>query len=58
MVQYYLAKFQEAKEDIVFQVIDEAKPPYKPVKPRRLVMVALGMTVGLLLSIFYVVIFR
>ncbi|NIO21043.1 MAG: hypothetical protein GTN76_09960 [Candidatus Aenigmarchaeota archaeon] len=56
LVQYYLAKFQEAKEDVVFQVIDEAKPMDKPAKPRKLLNTLIGLVVSLLLSAYYTVI--
>ncbi len=56
LVQYYLAKFQEAKEDVVFQVIDEAIPPDKPKKPRKLVNSVIAFTLGLFLSVFYVLV--
>lgn len=56
LVQYYLAKFQEAKEDVLFQVIDEAKEPDEPERPLILVNTAIGFLVSLILISFYVVI--
>ncbi len=56
MVQYYLAKFKEAKEDVVFQIIDEPKPPDKKARPLILVNLAVSLVVSLLFGIFYVVI--
>jgi len=52
--QYELAKAQEQKEKISFQVID---PPYipdvdKPYKPKKKLIVAVGLVSGLFLGIF------
>ncbi len=54
LVQYYLAKFKEAKEDIVFQVIDEAKPPDKPIRPKKVKNTLIGFFISLLACTFYV----
>ncbi|SNR92083.1 GumC family protein [Desulfurobacterium atlanticum] len=52
--EYELAKAQEMKEQISFQVID---PPYipdpdKPAKPKKKLIVAVGLISGLFLGIF------
>jgi uncharacterized protein involved in exopolysaccharide biosynthesis len=52
--QYELAKAQELKEKVSFQIID---PPYvpdpdKPYKPKKALIVALGLISGLFLGIF------
>jgi uncharacterized protein involved in exopolysaccharide biosynthesis len=56
LIQYYISKFQEVKEDVVFQVIDEAKPPDEPERPKKLLNTLIGMIVSLFLGIFYVVV--
>lgn len=54
--QYELAKIEEAKEEIAFQVIDSAIPPEKPVKPKiALNLIIAGVTslfLGILLVFF------
>jgi tyrosine-protein kinase Etk/Wzc len=52
--QFELAKIEEAKDDITFQVIDPAIPPEKRIKPKRTLNVALAAVVSLFLSIFLV----
>ena len=52
--QYELAKIEEAKEDITFQVIDRAIAPEKRIKPKRTLMVTLAGVVSLFLGIFVV----
>jgi uncharacterized protein involved in exopolysaccharide biosynthesis len=52
--QYELAKIEEAKDDITFQVIDTAIPPEKRIKPKRTQNVALAAVVSVFLSIFLV----
>ncbi len=52
--EYEMAKAQEMKEQISFQVID---PPYvpdkdKPYKPKKVLIVAVGLISGLFLGIF------
>jgi uncharacterized protein involved in exopolysaccharide biosynthesis len=54
LVQYYIAKFQEAKEDVIFQEIDESKPPDKPERPKKLLYTLIAFIVSLFLSVFYV----
>jgi uncharacterized protein involved in exopolysaccharide biosynthesis len=52
--QYELAKIEEAKDDITFQVIDHAIPPEKRIKPKRTLNVLLAGVVSLFLGIFIV----
>ena len=52
--QYEIAKIDEAKEDITFQVIDRAIPPEKRVKPKRKLNVMLAGIVSLFVSVFLV----
>jgi tyrosine-protein kinase Etk/Wzc len=52
--QFELAKIEEAKDDLTFQVIDTAIPPEKRIKPKRTLNVALAGVVSLFLSIFLV----
>ena len=51
--QYEMAKIQEAKEDIRFQLIDPAVPPVRKAKPRVLLNVALSAFLALMLGIFW-----
>lgn len=52
--QYEMAKIEEAKEDITFQVIDRAIPPEKRIKPKRRLNVMLAGVVSLFAGIFLV----
>jgi tyrosine-protein kinase Etk/Wzc len=52
--QYELAKIEEAKDDITFQIIDPAIPPEKRIKPKRTQNVLLAGVVSLFLGIFLV----
>jgi uncharacterized protein involved in exopolysaccharide biosynthesis len=52
--QYEMAKIEEAKEDIAFQVIDTAIPPEKRAKPKRKLIVMLAGVVSLFAAIFLV----
>ena len=52
--QYEMAKIEEAKEDIAFQVIDPAIPPEKRIKPKRRLNVMLAGIVSLFAGIFLV----
>jgi len=52
--QYEMAKIDEAKEDITFQIIDPAIPPEKRVKPKRKLNVMLAGVVSLFVGIFLV----
>jgi len=52
--QYEMAKIEEAKEDITFQVMDKAIPPEKRIKPKRRLNVMLAGVVSLFAGIFLV----
>jgi len=52
--QYELAKIEEAKDDLTFQVIDPAIPLEKRIKPKRTQNVLLAGVVSLFLGIFLV----
>jgi len=52
--QYEIAKIDETKEDITFQVIDSAIPPDKRIKPKRMLNVMLAGVVSLFAGIFLV----
>jgi uncharacterized protein involved in exopolysaccharide biosynthesis len=49
--QYELAKIEEAKEDVAFEVIDRAVPPEKRYKPKRKLIVLLSGTVALFMGV-------
>jgi tyrosine-protein kinase Etk/Wzc len=50
--QYVLAKIEEAKDELTFQVIDRAIAPEKRIKPKRALNVMLAGVVSLFLGIF------
>ena len=50
--QYELAKIEEAKEDLTFQVIDKAVPPVRPSWPQKKIIIPLSFAAGLFFSIF------
>jgi uncharacterized protein involved in exopolysaccharide biosynthesis len=50
--QLELAKIEEAKDDITFQIIDPAIPPEKRIKPSRRTNVLLAGVVSLFLGVF------
>jgi len=52
--QYEMAKIEEAKEDIAFQVIDTAIPPEEKIKPKRKLIVMLAGVVSAFAGIFLV----
>jgi len=52
--QYEMAKIDEAKEEITFQVIDRAIAPEKRIKPKRKLNVMLAGVVSLFTGIFLV----
>lgn len=49
--QYELARMDEAKEGAVIQVIDKAVPPDRKVKPKGVLLVAMGLIGGFLLAV-------
>ncbi len=52
--QYELAKIEEAKDDVTFQVIDQAVPPEKRIKPKRALNVILAGVVSIFVGVFLV----
>jgi len=52
--QYEMARIEEAKDDITFQVIDRAVPPEKRIKPKRTQIVMLAGVVSLFAGVFLV----
>ena len=52
--QHEMAKIEEAREDVAFQVIDRAVPPEKRFKPKRRLIVLLAGTVAIFMGIFLV----
>lgn len=52
--QYELAKIEEAKDDITFQIIDPAVTPEKRIKPMRTLNITLAGVVSLFLGIFVI----
>jgi len=52
--QYEMAKIEESKEDLTFQVIDWAKVPIKRFKPQRSRIVITTFVMALILSVFLV----
>lgn len=52
--QYELAKIEENKEELAFQIIDEARIPFRKFKPKRAQIVVTTFVVSLFLSAFYV----
>jgi tyrosine-protein kinase Etk/Wzc len=52
--QCELARIEEAKDDITFQVIDPAIPPEKRIKPKRTLNVMLAGMASLFLGVFLV----
>lgn len=52
--QYELAKIEETKDDITFQIIDPAIPPEKRIKPKRTLNVMIAGVASLFLGIFVV----
>jgi uncharacterized protein involved in exopolysaccharide biosynthesis len=51
--QYEMAKIDEAKEDLNFQVVDWAQVPVKRFKPQRTSIVITSFVLSLFLAIFY-----
>ena len=49
-----MAKIEEAKEDVAFQVVDPAIPPEERIKPNRRLIVMLAGIVSLFAGIFFV----
>ena len=54
--QYELARLDEARDAVVFQVIDKAIPPEKKVKPKRAQIVIIATLLGYLLSMVIILV--
>lgn len=52
--QYEMAKIQEAKEDVRFQVIDLAVPPVRKAKPKVALNIVLSALLALMLGVFWI----
>ncbi len=52
--QYEQARLDEAKEPVVFQVVDVAQPPFMKSKPKRFLIVMISTLAGFFLSILWV----
>ncbi len=52
--QYEMAKIEEAREEVAFQVIDRAIPPEKRFKPKRKLIVLLAGTVAIFMGVFLI----
>ncbi|MBL7684764.1 MAG: hypothetical protein JNK65_01880, partial [Deltaproteobacteria bacterium] len=50
--QYELAKIEESKEDLSFQVIDKAIPQERESWPKKSILIPIGFLGGLFFSIF------
>ncbi len=50
--EYELAKAQEMKEQVAFQVIDPPFIPKKPYKPKKKLLLAVGLVSGLFIGVF------
>ncbi len=53
--EYEMAKIDESKEDISFQIIDRAMVPVNRFSPHRTKIVLVGFALSLILGIFYVI---
>jgi len=52
--QYEMARIEEAREDVSFQVIDRAIPPEKKFKPRRKLIVLVTGIIAIFMGVFSV----
>jgi len=52
--QYEMAKIEEAREDMAFQVIDRAVPPEERFKPKRKLIVMIAGIVAIFMGVFLV----
>jgi len=50
--QYEMAKIEESKEDLAFQVIDKAVPPFKKYKPKRAQICIMSFMAALFGAVF------
>ncbi len=51
--QYEMAKIEESKEELTFQVIDKARVPVKKYKPKRVQIVLTTFVISLFMACFY-----
>lgn len=51
--QYEMAKINEAKEDVSFQVIDSALEPKKKYKPKKFLIVGVTFVISFFVMVFY-----
>jgi capsular polysaccharide biosynthesis protein len=50
--QFEMANMDEARKSTAIQVIDKALPPDKPVKSKRILMIALAAIIGFFLGVY------
>lgn len=55
--QFELAKLDESREGLLFQVVDPATPPERKSKPKRSLITLGGVAAGLLISLAYLIVF-
>ena len=51
--QYEMARLDESREGTLIQVVDQAEPPEKKVKPARIIWLVIGSAGGLLLGLIW-----
>ncbi|QQR81376.1 MAG: hypothetical protein IPJ69_04400 [Deltaproteobacteria bacterium] len=51
--QYEMAKIEEQKEELNFQVVDWARVPFKKYKPKRAIIVIQSFIMAIILGVFY-----
>ena len=56
--QYEMAKIAEERKNLAFQIIDPARKPFEPFKPRIKRMVVLSFFASLMMTVFFIVILR
>lgn len=52
--QYEMAKMNESKESVSFQVIDYARVPYHKSRPKTMLIVPLSIFLGFFIGLFYI----
>ena len=52
--QYEMAKTEEIKEQVAFQIVDPPYVPQKPYKPKKVLIIAVAFISGLFIGIFFV----
>ncbi len=53
--QFEIAKIEEAKDNLLVNMLDNAEPAVKKAKPRRTIIVTISFLIGLSLSILFVI---